>query len=402
MEGISKLTGSECVDIFYEYFKNREDNEINNKLKNLPKDELSDLIFKNIEGENSEKAFMCKVYITDKKGTKFNNEIIELANQYLTLYPQGNDLIAVLKILVEAYISEYEIEKALEVCEMLYAQEYEYIHSYYCDCLYKLNRLDEAVSFLEARLVIVKEKYGQDADEKQLKIINSVTKKLEKYKNYVDEGRVYIPTTPKGRDKLGIDMASIKKKGNTNENSTSRNNFKYTLESSADTDTFVAFDFETTGFKVEWDEITEIGAVKVVRGKVTDRFTALVNPHRKIKEDVVELTGITNEMVVNAPEITNVMLKFIEFIEGFDLIGHNIVRFDVKFLDKNLVRIDKNIFCKIYDTEKLARKYFVGMKSYKLTELSRILNIEHTNAHRALSDAETTAELYMKCFNASI
>ncbi|MVX66477.1 hypothetical protein GKZ28_22640 [Clostridium chromiireducens] len=67
MERISKFTSSECVDIFYEYFKNREDNEINNKLRNLPKDELSDLIFKNIEGENTERALMCKVYVTDKK-----------------------------------------------------------------------------------------------------------------------------------------------------------------------------------------------------------------------------------------------------------------------------------------------------------------------------------------------
>lgn len=393
MEVICELTSSECVDIFYDYFKNREDNEINNELKNLSKDELSDLIFKNTKGNNTEKALMCEVYVTDKKGTKFNKEIIELANKYLTLYPQGDDLVTVLKILAEAYISEYEIEKALEVCEMLHAQEYEYIHSYYCDCLYKLNRLDEAVAFLEERLVIVKEKYGQEPDEKQLKIINSVTKKLEKYKSYVDEGRVYIPATPKGREKLGIDTGEIRK-----ENFVFNPN--YNFEPSADTNTFVVFDFETTGFSAKWHEITEIGAVKVVKGKIVDRFSTLVKPRRKISEEITEITGITNEMVADAPNINSVIAEFKEFIDGYDLVGHNL-SFDMKFLDINLARIGKSISCKKYDTLKLAKKYFKGMKSYKLVDLSSMLNIEHTNAHRALSDAETTAELYMKCFNTS-
>lgn len=389
MEEISKLAGSECVDIFYEYFKNREDNEINNKLKSLSKDELSDLIFKNIEGQNTEKALMCKVYVTDKKGTKFNNEIIELANKYLTLYPQGDDLITVLKILAEAYLSEYEIEKALEVCEMLHAQEYEYIHSYYCDCLYKLNRLDEAVAFLEERLAMVKEKYGQEPDERQLKVINSIINHLEKFKKYVEEGKKYIPATEKGRQKLGIKLDTI-----------DTINLKYDFESLPDTDTFVVFDFETTGFSAKWHEITEIGAVKVVKGKIVDRFSTLVKPRRKISEEITEITGITNEMVADAPNINSVIAEFKEFIDGYDLVGHNL-SFDIKFLDINLARIGKSISCKKYDTLKLAQKYFKGMRSYKLVDLSSMLKIEHTNAHRALSDAETTAELYMRCFKES-
>lgn len=401
MEIINKLSSSKCIDIFYDYFKNREDNEINNELKNLSKEELADLVFKNTKGENTEKALMCKLYVTDKKGTKFNNEIIELANKYLTLYPQGDDLIAVLKILVEAYISEYEIKKALEVCEMLHAQEYEYIHSYYCDCLYKLNRLDDAVAFLEERLVIVKEKYEQEPDERQLKLVNSIINHLEKYKKYMEEGQVYIPATEKGREKLGIDLASIKKKTSKDDKSIAGTNFKYTVESSADTDTFVAFDLETTGKFVKWDEITEISAVKVVNGKVLDKFTSLVKSNRKISEEISKLTGITNEMVANAPEINSVLIEFLKFINGYDLVGHNIAKFDMKFLDKYLVRMGKSISCKIYDTLKLSKIYFKGMESYKLTELAKILDIEHTNDHRALSDAEATAELYMKCFNAS-
>jgi DNA polymerase III epsilon subunit family exonuclease len=386
MEIICKFSSNECVDIFYNYFKDREDNEINNELKKLSKEELSELVFKNIRDENTEKALMCQVYVTDKMGTKFNTEIIELADKYLTLYTQGDDIVTVLKILAEAYISEYEIEKALEVCEMLKAHEYDYIHSIYCECLYKINRLDEAVRFLEERLLIVKEKYGQEPDEKQLKVINSVIKKLEKYKSYVDEGQVYMPTTEKGRQKLGIKVAE---------------NLEHTIESSADTDTFVAFDLETTGVFAKRDEITEISAVKVVNGKMVDKFSYLVKPNRKISEDIVELTGITNEMVAHAPKINSVLLEFLKFIDGYDLVGHNIARFDLKFLDKYLVRMGKSISCKIYDTLKLSKIYFKGMQSYKLTELVKILDIEHTSAHRALSDAEATAELYMKCFNAS-
>ena len=73
----------------------------------------------------------------------------------------------------------------------------------------------------------------------------------------------------------------------------------------------------------------------------------------------------------------------------------------MKFLDFNPARIGKSVSCKIYDTLRLSKIYFIGMKCYKLPELARALNIEHTNVHRALSDAETTAELYMKCLKES-
>ena len=92
--------------------------------------------------------------------------------------------------------------------------------------------------------------------------------------------------------------------------------------------------------------------------------------------------------------------EFKEFIDGYDLVAHNAL-FDMRFLDINLARISKSVSCKIYDTLKLFKMYFKGMKSYKLTELSMMLNIEHTHAHRALSDAETTLELYRECFKKS-
>jgi len=394
MEIMNGIANDKIVDIFYDYFTNREDNEINNQLKNLSKDELSELVLKCVDGQKTENALMCRIYIADKKGVKFNNELIKLSNLYLVLYPQGNDLIKVLSRLAEAYISEYEIEKALEVCEILQEHDYGYIHSIYAECLYKLNRLDEAVEFLKERLVSVKEKCGQEPDEKQHKLIESVANNLEKYKKYLDKGTMYIPATEKGRQRLGIKANTIKK------TAADIANLKYYIESLADTDTFVAFDFETTGFSPAWDEIIEIGAVKVVKGKVVDKFSTLVKPYRKIINKSIKINGITNEMVADAPEIRSVIPAFKEFINGYNLVGHNVV-FDMKFLDVNLARIGESISCRVYDTLKLSRKYFKGMSSYKLTELSRMLNMEHTNAHRALSDAETTTELYLKCFNGS-
>jgi DNA polymerase III epsilon subunit family exonuclease len=394
MEIMNGIANDKLVDIFYNYFTKREDNKINNQLKNLSKDEFSELVLKSVNGLTNENALMCRIYVADREGIKFNNELIKLSNLYLTTYPQGKDLIIVLSRLAEAYISEYEIEKALEVCEMLQSRDYGYIHSIYSECLYKLNRLDEAVAFLKERLISLKEKYGQEPDEKQQTLIESVANKLEKYKNYLDKGTMYIPATEKGRQRLGIKVDTTKR------TAVDIANLKYYIESSADTDTFVAFDFETTGFSAAWDEIIEIGAVKVVKGKVVDKFSTLVKPYRKIINKSIKINGITNEMVADAQEISSVIPAFKEFINGYNLVGHNVV-FDMKFLDVNLARIGENISCRVYDTLKLSRKYFKGMSSYKLTELSRTLNMEHTNAHRALSDAETTTELYLKCFNES-
>ena len=215
-----------------------------------------------------------------------------------------------------------------------------------------------------------------------------------------DKGRVYVPATEKGRERLGIEVSTTVKSLNEYNKSMNSTNSKYTVESSADTYTYVVFDLETTGFRAEWNEIIEIGAVKIVNGKVVDKFSKLVKPYRKISEKITGITGITNEMVADAPDISDVISEFKEFIDGYDLVGHNVL-FDMEFLDVNLARIGKSISCKIYDTLKLSKVYFYGMKSYKLTELSRMLNIDHTNAHRALSDAETTAELYMKCLKES-
>ena len=92
---------------------------------------------------------------------------------------------------------------------------------------------------------------------------------------------------------------------------------------------YVVFDLETTGISPKTDEVVEISAVKVEHGKVTDEFSTLVNPKRRIPYGASRVNGITDDMVAEAPFFEQVLEEFLEFIEGFVLVGHNIARFDM-------------------------------------------------------------------------
>jgi len=176
-------------------------------------------------------------------------------------------------------------------------------------------------------------------------------------------------------------------------------------------DTFVAFDIETTGFKRKKstlakagkiDDIIEIAAIKVINGKIDEsssfKFQELVHPlKQKISKEIETLTGITNEMVYDAKQIYEVFPKFMEFVDDNILVGFNCINFDCDFLIRagrysNI--IIKNNFFDIYrNLEKL------NIKPISLNELSKQYNIINENAHRALSDAVTTAKLYLKLKN---
>lgn len=92
---------------------------------------------------------------------------------------------------------------------------------------------------------------------------------------------------------------------------------------------YVVFDLETTGISPKTDEVVEISAVKVEHGKVTDEFSTLVNPKQRIPYGASRVNGITDDMVAEAPFFEQVLEEFLEFIEGFVLVGHNIARFDM-------------------------------------------------------------------------
>ena len=158
--------------------------------------------------------------------------------------------------------------------------------------------------------------------------------------------------------------------------------------------TYVCVDLETTGLNPKTDKIIEIGAVKVVEGEIVDRFSSFVNPGRKLEERIVELTGITDEDLADAPPIEEVLPQILEFAGDAILLGHSVL-FDFSFLKKAAVNQKCTFEKEAIDTLKISRKYLADLESRSLDYLCGHFAIPH-NAHRALADAEATHILYGK------
>ena len=158
---------------------------------------------------------------------------------------------------------------------------------------------------------------------------------------------------------------------------------------------FVCLDFETTGLSGTKDQVTEIGAVKVIDGEVVQRFSTLINPGRPIPPRVVALTGISNDMVEDHPRIWEVLPLFLGFLGELPLVCHN-ASFDCKFLERDLQKMERQIDNPVDDTLRLARIQVPGLPSYKLSYLTEYFEIPLRDAHRAWCDAEATALLYLK------
>lgn len=161
-------------------------------------------------------------------------------------------------------------------------------------------------------------------------------------------------------------------------------------------DTFVVFDIETTGLSKETESITEIGAVKVVGGKIIDRFSTFVNPERPIPAEITKLTGITNEMVADAPVITEILPKFLEFCQDAVLVAHN-ANFDTGFIRLNAERkCGIEVKNTVLDTLELSRALLPELKKHKLDIVCEQLGVSLEGHHRAVNDAEATAEVFLK------
>ncbi len=163
-------------------------------------------------------------------------------------------------------------------------------------------------------------------------------------------------------------------------------------------DDFVIFDIETTGLNPQQDRITEIGAVKVRNGQIVDRFSAFVNPGVSIPSFIVKLTGITDEMVKDAPPIEQVLNEFMEFIQGSVLVAHN-ANFDVGFIKQNAKLMGEKVKNPYIDTLELCRKMFPELGRYKLNIVAKHLKIELENHHRAVDDSMATAKIFLHCIN---
>lgn len=159
--------------------------------------------------------------------------------------------------------------------------------------------------------------------------------------------------------------------------------------------TFVAFDFETTGLSLAYDKPTEIGAVKIVDGVITETFSTLIDPKRPIPEEVSKKTGITDDMVKGKPRFEDVLPDFYRFSHDAALIGHNIA-FDFPFLLKYGNKYgwsfgDRRTF----DTLGMAPRAIPGIDVLTLDRVLERLGLVNDNAHRALSDATATAKAFI-------
>ncbi len=159
--------------------------------------------------------------------------------------------------------------------------------------------------------------------------------------------------------------------------------------------TFVVFDIETTGFSPVTNRIIEIGAVKVDKGQIVDRFSVFVNPQVPIPFEIEKLTGINDSMVMEAETIERVLPQFLDFVGDAVLVAHN-ANFDVSFIKENAKRQQIPVDFTYVDTVGIARMLLTGQSKYTLDAVAKTLKISLENHHRAVDDAECTAEIFMK------
>ena len=159
--------------------------------------------------------------------------------------------------------------------------------------------------------------------------------------------------------------------------------------------TFVVFDIETTGFSAVNDRIIEIGAVKVENGMITEKFSEFVNPERPIPFEIEKLTSINDRMVEDAPNISVILPKFMDFCGGSVLVAHN-ADFDTGFIRHNCEVLGLPYDYTYVDTLGIARSFLEGLKNYKLDTVVEAMGCTLANHHRAVDDAGATADVFVR------
>jgi len=161
---------------------------------------------------------------------------------------------------------------------------------------------------------------------------------------------------------------------------------------------YAIVDIETTGSRPEIDKITEIAILVVVDGEVVDTFTSLVNPECPISYFISKFTGITDEMVANAPKFYEIAKEIVKRLEPCVFVAHN-VRFDYSFIRAEFKSLGYTFTAQTLCTVKMSRKVFPGLPSYSLGNLCESLGIQLENRHRAFGDANATTVLFQKIAN---
>lgn len=158
--------------------------------------------------------------------------------------------------------------------------------------------------------------------------------------------------------------------------------------------TFICFDIETTGLSANRDKITEIGAVKVVNGEITDTFSTFANPGMPIPAKITELTGITDAMVKDAPSQSEAVTAFLEFAGDSVLVAHN-APFDTSFIRKACENMNREYNYTSIDTVAISRAILTDIKNCKLDTVAKYLRLGDFNHHRATDDAEMLARIFI-------
>ncbi len=158
--------------------------------------------------------------------------------------------------------------------------------------------------------------------------------------------------------------------------------------------TFICFDIETTGLSAARDKITEIGAVKVENGVITDTFSTFANPEMPIPQKITQLTGITDNMVKDAPSQSEAVGAFLEFAGDNVLVAHN-APFDTSFIAKACEDMGREYNYTSIDTVAISRAILTDIKNCKLDTVAKFLRLGDFNHHRATDDAEMLARIFI-------
>ncbi|WP_298022764.1 PolC-type DNA polymerase III [uncultured Dysosmobacter sp.] len=153
-------------------------------------------------------------------------------------------------------------------------------------------------------------------------------------------------------------------------------------------DEFVCFDIETTGLKVDREAITEIGAVVLKNGEITERFQTFVNPNRRLTPENIGLTGITDDMLKDAPQLKEALTDFLRFVNGRPLAAHN-AEFDISFIRAGCKQVGLEFHPTYVDSLILAQNLLPDLHKYKLDIVAEHLDLPAFNHHRASDDAAT-------------
>lgn len=157
---------------------------------------------------------------------------------------------------------------------------------------------------------------------------------------------------------------------------------------------YVCADIETTGLNPRWDEIIEISALRFENGIETGKYSTMVKPDTPIPEFITRLTGISNDMVRNAPSVTEAVAGFRSFVMNDVIVGHNVV-FDINFLYDNIAAAGLPALTNDYiDTIRIGRRLLPELDRYRLCDLADACRVTNDRAHRAESDCRCTVGVF--------